>query len=78
MTRISERLVCIILGIAFLAVLMIAGREDYNLAVIDTIPAEAYSEIVQKLECGYSNEDIVEEYMNNREYYDSIMMVWDE
>ena len=43
--------------------------------VLDTIPDEVYEEIVSNLGEGYSDGDIVDEYMGNKEYYDSLY-VW--
>ena len=52
-----------------------AAREDYNMDVLDTIPDEVYEEIVSNLGEGYSDGDIVDEYMGNKEHYDSLY-VW--
>ena len=77
MNKLSERL---IIGILFLLLFIaygIAGAEDYNQEVIDSMPDEAYYEIVQKLGQECSNSDIVREYKTNREYYDSFGAIWD-
>lgn len=76
MNKLSEKL---IIGILFLSLFVaygIAGTEDYNQMVIDSMPDEAYYEITQKLGQGCSNSDIVREYKTNREYYDSFVALW--
>lgn len=66
----------LLLLISFIVVLGIAGREDYNQAVIESIPIEAYDAIREKLGPECSNRDIVKEYELNREEYDSLYAVW--
>ena len=63
-----------ILGL-LLAGTVVAAREDYNMDVLDTIPDEVYDEIVSNLGEGCSDGDIVDEYMENKEHYDSLY-VW--
>lgn len=55
--------------IGFIVVMGIAGREDYNQAVIESIPVEAYDAIREKLGPECSNRDIVKEYETNRQEY---------
>lgn len=77
MNKLSEKL---IIGILFLLLFVaygIAGTEDYNQEVIDSMPDGAYCEIVQKLGYGCSNSAIVREYKMNREYYNSMGALWD-
>ena len=48
----------------------IAGKMDYQEAVINSIPNEAYSQIVEKV--GNKASDIVKEYKMHQNYYDSL------
>lgn len=72
----SSNIICVFFLIGFIAVMGIAGREDYNQAVIESIPIEAYDAIRENLGPGCSNRDIVKEYELNREQYDSLYTVW--
>lgn len=56
--------------IAFFILIGIAGRIDYQEAILTQISCEAYEEITQKV--GTSMSDIVEEYKLHQEYYDSL------
>lgn len=76
MTTNSSNTICIFLLIGFIAAMGIAGREDYNQAVIESIPVEAYDAIREKLGPECSNRDIVKEYETNREQYDSLYVRW--
>lgn len=57
-------------SILFFWMLGIAGRMDYQEAVINSIPNEAYSQIVEKV--GNNASDIVKEYKKHQNYYDSL------
>lgn len=57
-------------SILFFWLLGIAGRMDYQEAVINSIPNEAYSQIVEK--AGNNASDIVKEYKKHQNYYDSL------
>ena len=57
-------------AILFFWMLGIAGRMDYQEAVINSIPNEAYSQIVEKV--GNNASDIVKEYKKHQNYYDSL------
>lgn len=57
-------------SILFFWLLGIAGRMDYQEAVINSIPNEAYSQIVEKV--GNNASDIVKEYKKHQNYYDSL------
>lgn len=64
---------CFLLAVtAFFAILGIAGRCDYEEQVIYTMPQEAYETIYLKLGDGCSNKQIINEYMNNKKFYDSL------
>ena len=52
------------------SVLGIAGTLDYRAEVIYSMSQETYDEIVEKV--GKSESKIVEEYMSNKAYYDSL------
>lgn len=59
-----------LLVIALLILLGIAGRCDYNEQVIYNMPDEVYKAMV--LELGNTSESrLVDEYMSNKEYWDS-------
>lgn len=66
---------CLLLG--FTIVFGIASSEDYNQAVIESIPAEAYAAITDKLGKECTNGDIVTEYKTNKEYYNKNFTAWD-
>lgn len=57
-------------SILFFWLLGTAGRMDYQEAVINSIPNEAYSQIVEKV--GNNASDIVKEYKKHQNYYDSL------
>lgn len=56
--------------IAFFILIGIAGRIDYQEAILTQISCEAYEEITQKV--GTIMSDIVEEYKLHQDYYDSL------
>lgn len=63
------------LGLAIAAVIItlgFAGRCDYDEEVLYSMPQDAYENIVIKLGDKASDHSIVNEYMNNKEYYDSL------
>lgn len=71
MNKTSRQVATLVAGmIAFIFLLGIAGRCDYNDAVISSMSCEAYNEIVDKV--GTDQCDIVDEYMSHRDYYDSL------
>lgn len=73
MNKLSERGILSLLFVLLIVAFTLAGMEDYNQAVIEIIPEEAYMEIVAKLGAGCNNRDIVAEYEVNRVYYNSIL-----
>lgn len=73
MNMLSERGILSLLFVLLIVGFTLAGMEDYNQAVIEIIPEEAYMEIVAKLGAGCSNRDIAAEYEANRVYYNSIL-----
>lgn len=75
MNTISQNTILGLLLAGTVAAFCMAAREDYNMDVLDTIPDEVYEEIVSNLGEGYSDGDIVDEYMGNKEHYDSLY-VW--
>lgn len=73
MRRIDKHKIVFTLGLfAFIGLLGLAGTPQYNEEVIQSMGNEVYMIIYDKLGHGCSNSSIVEEYMNNRAYYDSI------
>ena len=75
MNTISQNTILGLLLAGTVVALCMAARGDYNMDVLDTIPDEVYEEIVSNLGEGYSDGDIVDEYMGNKEHYDSLY-VW--
>lgn len=69
--RLSKQIAAFAAGsILFFWMLGIAGKIDYQEAVINSIPNEAYSQIVEKV--GNKVSDIVKEYKKHQNYYDSL------
>ena len=69
--RLSKQIAAFTAGsILFFWLLGTAGRMDYQAAVINSIPNEAYSQIVEKV--GNKASDIVKEYKKHQNYYDSL------
>lgn len=69
--RLSKQIAAFAAGsILFFWMLGIAGKIDYQEAVINSIPNEAYSQIVKKV--GNKVSDIVKEYKKHQNYYDSL------
>lgn len=68
----------ILLLLGFIIAMGVASSEDYNLAVIDSMPEEVYDSIAAKLGPGCSNRQIVKEYERNREQYALMLDVWEE
>lgn len=56
--------------VAFFFVLGIAGKCDYQEAVMQNISCAAYNEIVEKV--GNDTDNVIEEYRQHQSYYDSI------
>lgn len=70
-SSIRKEFTIFILGFfAFFIALGIAGRFDYQEAIINSIPCEAYTQIVEKV--GSDADDIIREYKQHRDYYDSL------
>lgn len=70
--------ILVLLLIGFIAVAGVASSEDYNIAVIESMPEEVYDSITAKLGPGCSNRQIVKEYERNREQYALMLDVWEE
>ena len=75
MNTISQNTILGLLLAGTVVAFCMAAGEDYNMDVLDTILDEVYEEIVSNLGEGYSDGDIVDEYMGNKEHYDSLY-VW--
>lgn len=69
MNDLSEKLVLAVLLIATIVAFGLAASEDYNQTVIESMPGEAYIEVVKALGAGCSNKAIVAEYEAKKEYY---------
>lgn len=54
----------------FIIFLSFAGTVDYSEQVIMNMPQETYDAIAEKLGDEASDYEIVQEYKNNKEYYD--------
>lgn len=72
MNKLSERLIITLLFIVTITAYGIAAREDYNQAVIESIPDEAYVEIIKKLGSDIGNNAIVAEFEANKAYYEAL------
>lgn len=72
MNDLSQKTILILLLVVTAVAFLIAGTEDYDQRMIESIPDEAYQEIVEDLGAGCSERDIMAEYTGNRGYYDSI------
>lgn len=72
MKRLTKQCIVFVIGfIAFLIALGIIGKYDYAEEVVYSMPDNAYQLIKQKIG-DVGNVAISEEYLNNREYYDSL------
>lgn len=80
MNDLSEKTILILLLIGTIIGFALAGAEDFDQETVDVIssmPDEAYQEIVEDLGPGCTDLEIISEYHENKEYYDSIVTVWD-
>lgn len=80
MNDLSQKTILILLLIGTVVAYVIAGVEELDQKVIDVIgsmPDEVYQEIVNDLGPGCTNQEVVAEYKENREYYNSIAAIWD-
>lgn len=69
--RLTKQIITFIAGsILFFGALGIAGKMDYQEAVINSIPEEAYNQIVEKV--GNDASDVIREYREHQDYYDSL------
>lgn len=73
----SPNTIYLLLLLGFITIMGIAGREDYNQAVIESIPIEAYDAIREKLGPECSNRDIVKEYETNKKEYSQLANLWE-
>lgn len=71
----TTRTLCAILGIcAFLAVFCWASKKDYEETILYSMPQAAYEQIYVELGSGCKDKEIVEKYMSNKKYYDSLCL----
>lgn len=71
MSRLTKQIIMFVAGmIAFFFVLGIAGKCDYQEAVMQNISCTAYNEIVEKV--GNDTDNVIKEYRQHQSYYDSI------
>lgn len=71
--RFSKQVIVFIVGIVgFFFVLGMAGKSEYNETVIYNMPETAYRIIVDSLGNGCSDTQIVNTYLSNKDYYDSL------
>lgn len=61
-------------SIAFLFVIGLAGNAEYAEQVIYSMQQETYDTIAAKLGNGCTQQEIAEEYMANKEHYDSLVI----
>lgn len=81
MNDLSQKAILILMLIGTIVAYALAGAEDYNQETVDVIgamPDEVYQEIVDDLGPGCTNQDVATEYKENKEYYDSIVAIWNE
>ena len=73
MNKITKQVTMLVAGfIAFFILLGIAGKMDYAEQNVYNMPQEAYEAIYLKLGDGCSDCQIANEYMANKQYYDSL------
>ena len=80
MNDLSQKAILFLLLIGTITAYALAGAEEFDQEVVDVIgsmPDEVYQEIVNDLGPGCTNQDVVAEYEENKEYYNSISAVWD-
>lgn len=71
LNRLTKQVIIFIAGfVTFLCLLGVASHYDYQEAVMQNISCTAYNEIVGKV--GNDADDVIEEYMAHRSYYDSL------
>ena len=71
MNRLTKQIIIFLAGfVTFLCLLGVAGHYDYQETVMQNISCTAYDEIVGKV--GNDADDVIEEYMAHRSYYDSL------
>lgn len=58
--------------ICFIALMGTVGTYDYATEVVQSMPEEAYYTILDTLGDDATEKAIAEEYMSNREYYDTL------
>lgn len=63
---------CVLCVVAIVAVLGIAGRCDYNEAVIYNMPEGVYQALKAALGEDASESSLVDEYVANRAHWDSV------
>lgn len=72
MNRLTKKVLTIATIVAAFVAIGIAGNIDRTEQIVYTMPQEAYEEIYLKLGNNCSDGAIANEYINNREYYDSL------
>lgn len=78
MNDLSEKVILFLLLVGTIIAFALAGSEDYDeetVEVIGAMPDEVYREIVDILGPGCTNQEVVAEYEENREYYNSVA-IW--
>lgn len=73
MNRLTKQVIAFVVGIiAFFTLMGIAGTIDYTEEILSTMPQEAYEQIYLELGDGCSDLQIVDKYMSDKKYYDSL------
>lgn len=73
MNQVTKKLIVGLLAVAgFITIMGVAGSYDYAEQVIYTMSDTVYQAVKKNLGEGASCIDIANEYMNNREYYDTL------
>lgn len=74
LNRLSKQVVAFTAGTILICYLIgVAGTIDRAEQIVYTMPQEAYEAVYLKLGDGCTNRQIADEYMANKQYYDSLI-----
>lgn len=69
----TTKKLCIVIAVAaFFALMAWASTEDYKETVLYNMPQEAYEQIYLELGHGCTDRQVIDKYISNKEYYDSL------
>lgn len=72
LNKTTKRLCTAVAVTAFLAFWAWASTEDYKETVLYNMPQEVYQKIYSELGHGCTDRQIIDKYMSNQKYYDSL------